>query len=176
MAVQDKYVDADLANGKLGNAALTNGSRIVGMVATEELAAGDSAASVYRFFKGVSGNLIPYEIKIYADDAITDEVDADLGLYNQGVGGAVIDADLFKATIDFTTSGGWVPGGGADGHDEALDGLGSINAADRGKKLYELAGHTVNTQKAGYDICLTCNTGVTTTGGTVTIQALFIEG
>jgi hypothetical protein len=176
MAVQDKYVNADVAADKLGNAALVNGARVIAMVATEELAAGDSAASVYRFFKGVSGNLIPMDIKVYYDDAITDEVDADVGLYEQGVGGAVIDADVFKAGLDFTTAGGSVRGGGVIGHEEATDGMGSVDIANLTKKIYEHAGHTVNTAKDGYDICLTCNTGVTTTGGTVTMIATFIEG
>lgn len=180
MAVQDKYVNSDVANGKLGNAALVNGAPTTTMVATEEIAAGDSAASVYRYFKGISGNLIPLNIDVYVDDALTDESDADIGLYEQGIGGAVISANVFADSIDLIPSGGALRGA-ADIGDvvegrEAIDGMKSVDIANLTKKIYEHAGHTVLTSKAGYDLCLTLNTGITTTGGTVTMIATFAQG
>lgn len=176
----DKYVNSSLASNKIANAALVNGARVVGMVATEELAAGDAAGSVYRFFKGVSGNLIPINIKIYVDDALTDENDADIGLYEQtppgGPDGAVIDANVFADSLDIIPAGGALRGTLAGATETPADGMASVDIANLTKKIYEHAGHTVKTAKEGYDICLTANTGITTTGGTVTMIAYFLEG
>jgi len=176
MAVQDKYVNSSLASLKIANAALVNGARVVGMVATEELAVADDDTSVYRFFKGVSGNLIPIDIKVYCD-AITSGTDFDLGLYNQtspnGTDGTVIDADAF---MDGQTMAAAITrGGGTSAQDEAVDGLSAVDIADLENKIYEHAGHTVNTAKQGYDIALTANT-VGAAAGTITIIALFLEG
>ena len=184
MAVVNKYVNSLIAANKIANAALVNGARVVGMVATEELAAGDSAGSVYRFFKGVSGNLIPIDIQVFVDDELTEENDADIGLYKQtppnGDDGAVISANVFADSLDLIPIGGAIRGA-ADVGDvveakEAIDGMKSVDIADMTKKIYEHAGDTVSTAEQGYDICLTANTGITTTGGTVTILALFLEG
>ena len=177
MAVQDKYTNANLVADKLANPALGGGgSPAIVMVETVELAAGDSAGSVYRFFAGLSGSLIPIDIKVYSDDALTDENDADIGLYEQGVGGAAIDADVFADSLDLIPVGGILRGGVAGGPDLGADGMGSVDIANLTKKIYEHAGHTVSTAKRGYDLCLTANTGITTAGGTVTMIATFIQG
>jgi hypothetical protein len=176
MAV-DKYVSAALAAGKLENAALCNGARLVGMIATEEIAA-DGDGSVYRFFKGVSGNLIPIEMKVYVDDAVTLAVDSDIGLYEQSDDsgdGAVIDADVFANSLDLAPVGGALPGTVGGVTETPADGLASVDIANKTKKIYEHAGHTELTAKAGYDICLTTNTDAGT-GGTVTIQLICLEG
>ena len=176
MAVEDKYVDADVAAGKLGNAALVNGARTITMVATEELAADDDDGSVYRFFKGVSGNLIPIDIKVYCD-AITNGTDFDLGLYEtalfNGVAGVVVDADVFMDGQ--TLANAITRGGGTANQDEAVDGLANVAIENLVKKIYEHAGHDESDSKDGYDICLTGNT-VGTVAGTVTIIAIFAEG
>lgn len=180
MTVQDKYVNASVESGKIVNGALVNGAVPIYMVATEELAAGDSALSVYRFFKGVSGNIIIIDIDVYVDDALTDETDADIGLYEVGIGGAAISKNVFADSLDLIPSGGAVRGA-ADIGDviegrEAIDGMKSVDIANLVKKIYEHAGHDVNDSKAGYDICLTANTGITTTGGTVTMILKGIQG
>ncbi len=179
MAVVDKYVNTELAADKLAEAARSNGTKVIGMVETEELTAGDSATSVYRFFKGINANLIPIRIQVFVDDALTDETDADIGLYKTNLG-AVIDADVFADSIDLIPSGGALHGAADVGDvveaSEAIDGLKSLDIADHGKKLYILAGETIKNHDQGYDLCLTINTGITTTGGTVTIIAEFLEG
>jgi hypothetical protein len=172
MAV-DKYVSAAITAGKLENAALCNGARVIGMVATEELAA-DGDASIYRFFKGVSGNLIPINIKVYVDDAVTEAVDSDIGLYEQN-GGPVIDADIFADSLDLAPAGGALRGTVAGVTETPADGMCSVDIANLTKKIYEHAGHTELTAKAGYDICLTTNTDAGT-GGTITMIATFLEG
>ena len=175
-AVVNKYVNTAVEAGKIINAALINGSPLIGMVATEEIAAADDDTSVYRFFKGVSGNLIPYDIKVYCD-VITGGTDFDLGLYKptspSGVAGAVIDKDVFMDGQ--TLAAAITRGGGTANQDEALDGLANVDIANLQKKIYEHAGHDVNDSVQGYDICLTANT-VGSAAGTVTIIALFIEG
>ena len=178
MAVVNKYVRTLVEAGKLDEAPYVNGATMVGMVASEELAAGDDAASVYRFFKGLNPNLIPIDIKIYADDAIVGATEVDIGLYEQtdnGGTGVVIDRDAFADNIDITPAGGLLRGGGTEGTDEWLDGMKAVDIANLTKKLYEHAGHDVTDYTQGYDLCMTVVSD-TTTGGTVTMIATFLEG
>lgn len=178
MAVENKYVNALIAAGKIAEAAYVSGARTITAIATEELASGDDALSVYRFFKGLNPNLIPIDIKIYVDDAVVGATDVDVGLYEQsegGVDGAVVDRECLGATIDLSPAGGGVRGGGIIGTDEYIDGLNAVDIADLTKKLFEHAGHTVTNYKQGYDLALTVVSD-TTTGGTVTVIAQFIEG
>ncbi len=178
MAVVNKYVRTLVEAGKLDESAYVNGSKIVGMVASEEFAAGDDAGSIYRFFKGLNPNLIPIDIKIYVDDEVAGADEVDVGLYEQtddsGVG-AVIDIDCFGDDVDLSPAGGALRGGGADGTDEWVDGMKSVDIADLPKKLYEHAGHDVTDYTQGYDLVLTC-VSECTTGGTVTVIAEFLEG
>ena len=163
MAVEDKYVDATVAAGKLGKASLTSGDKIVVMVNTEEIAAADDDGSVYRFFKNVPANLIPVEITV-ACDAITSGTDFDLGLYKPNLG-AVVDKDVL---MDGQTLGSALTR--ATGHQL---GLANVNIADAGKTLATLSAQTDPDQ--AYDIALTANT-VGSGAGTVTIIAKFIQG
>lgn len=170
MAVENKYVNDKVQAGKVDEAQYVNGQDIVAMVETEELAAGDSNASVYRFFKGLNPNLIPIRIDVYGDAAITDANDCDLGFYKStkdGVLGAVISKDVLADALDIA---------GISSAVTPLNGLNNVDIANRKKKIYELCGHTVKNYVQGYDLALTANTGVTTTGGTVTIVAWFIKG
>lgn len=162
MAVEDKYVDANLAAGKLAKSALSMGAETVTMVATEELAVADDDGSVYRFFKSVPSNLIPIEINVYCD-TITSGTDFDLGLYE--VGGAAVDADVLMDGQTLATALTR-----ATGHNI---GLGNVNIADATKTLGELSGQTA--VDLSYDIALTANT-VGSAAGTVTIVAVFAQG
>ena len=174
MAVENKYVNALIAAGKIAESAYVSGARTITCVATEELAAGDDALSVYRFFKGLNPNLIPIMIRIYADDAVVAATDVDVGLYETDLG-AVVNRECLGATIDLTPAGGLLRGGGVAGSDEYADGLNAVDIADLTNKLYEHAGHTVSNYKQGYDLALTVVSD-TTTGGTITVIAQFIEG
>ncbi len=178
MAVENKYVRTLVEAGKLEEAPYVNGAKVVGMVASEELAAGDDAASVYRFFKGLNPNLIPIDIKIYVDDAVVGATDVNVGLYEQtddGGTGAVVDDNCFADALDLSPAGGAVRGGGVIGHDEFIDGMKAVDIANLTNKLYEHGGHTVTDYIAGYDLALTVISD-TTVGGTVTVIATFIEG
>ncbi len=178
MAVVNKYVRTLVEAGKMEEAPYVNGSKKVGMIASEEFAAGDDAGSIYRFFKGLNPNLIPIDIKIYVDDAVAGADEVDVGLYvptDDGGVGAVIDIDCFGDDVDLSPAGGAVRGGGADGTDEWVDGMNAVDIANLPKKLYEHAGHDVTDYGQGYDLVLTC-VSECTTGGTVTVIAEFLQG
>lgn len=162
MAVENKYVEANLAAGKLAKSALSQGAETITMIATEEIAAADDDGSVYRFFKSVPSNLIPVEITITCD-AITGGTDYDLGLYK--VGGAAVDADRL---MDGQTLASALTR--ATGHQLGLQ---TVNIDDATKSLGELSGQT--DVDLSYDIALTGNT-VGSAAGTVTIIAVFAQG
>ena len=164
MAVEDKYVNADLAAGKKSDAIASTGSKLVTFIATEETVAGDDNGSVYRFFKDVPSTYIPLEITI-TTDGITGGTDFDLGLYKVGVGGAAVDADVL---MDGQTLASSLTR--ATGHQLGLQ---TVGLSDADKTLGELSGQTeVDTS---YDIALTGNT-VGSGAGTITIIATFAQG
>lgn len=164
MAVEDKYVDANLAADKKSAAIATSGGEATVLIATEEIAAADDNGSKYRLFKAVPSNLVPIEISIECD-AITGGTDYDLGLYEVGVGGAAVDADVL---MDGQTLASALTK--ATGHQLGLQ---TVNAADAGKSLAELSGQT--DPSTAYDIVLTANT-VGTADGTVSVRAIFAQG
>lgn len=176
MAGNDVYVNEDVEANKLGNAPYVNGARVISIIETEEFIVSDGSvtADIYRFFKGLNPNLIPIDMKIYADDAVVGATDIDVGLYEVGIGAVAVNSDVFADGVDLSPAGGALRGGGVIGHDEFIDGLVTVNIADLTKKIYEHGGHTVSNYKNGYDIALTVNSNVTT-GGTITVIAQFIE-
>ncbi len=165
MAVVDIYVNTDLQAQKLANPANLTGNKIVMAAVSFELTASDSNNSVYRVFPDLNPNLIPVDIKVMNDASGASASDYDLGLY-VGSKGVVIDKDYFYDGMSFQS---------ARAKASALDGLTAVDIANLGKKLYELAGHTIATKKESYDICLTANT-VTGAAGTVTVVGTFIQG
>lgn len=150
MAVQDKYVSALVAAGKKENPALISGGQILCIAFNFELAAADSNLSVYRLGK-LPANAIPYEAEIFADAAI-DGTDFDLGLYKPGVGGAIVDIDLFADGLNL--SAGLAITAGAN------NGLTNLGGADPlaavGKKLWDLLGLS-KPDLQEYDLVLTAN-------------------
>ncbi len=180
MAGTDEYVNETVEAWKQAEACYVNGSAPVYMIETFELPVSDGSSTVdiYRVFKGLNPNLIPVDIRVYADDAIAGATDIDIGLYEQSGDrgdGVVIDKEVFCATADLSTAGGFLRGAGADKTDEFLDGLKSVDIANMYKKLYEHAGHDVTDYVQGYDLCFTSNVNVTT-GGSVTVIGIFIKG
>ena len=93
MAVEDKYINANVAAGKLANPALQLGSPVVAFVSSFEVAIADDDGSKFRIAKGLQPNLIPI-MALIASDTITSSTDWDLGLYETDLG-AVIDVDVF---------------------------------------------------------------------------------
>lgn len=165
MAVEDKYIDSNVAAGKQpASVAGSLGAEVREFVVTFELAAADDDGSVYRLFKNLSPDLIPVSIQVRCD-AITSGTSFDLGFYNTGVGGAVINKNVLMSAQTLASALTTSP----------ADGLANVDIANRAKRIYELCGHTQSTKKAGYDLCLTANT-VGSAAGTVTIHARFAQG
>lgn len=161
MAVEDKYANTDIVSGKKGAPGRAAPSDLVWIFETIEVAAADTDASVYRFFKNLCPNLIPVSITVMCD-AITSGTDYDLGFYKTNLG-AVIDKDNLADGLDLSSAS------------KVLDGLKDVVIENRGKRLYELAGHTDTTKLAGYDLALTANT-VGSAAGTISILACFAQG
>jgi len=117
---------------------------------TLEINATDDDTSTYRLAR-VPSNAVLDTITI-KNDAITGGTDFFLGFYDINDGDA-IDADALLGTTSLASAGD-------------IDGLGSINIANFGKEVWELAGLTEDPHKL-VDIVLTGNT-VGTATGTVT--------
>ena len=163
MAVEDKYVNAQIVAGKKAKAALSTGDKEIVMIAPVELAAADDDGSKYRFFKSVPSDLIPTEITITCD-AITGGTDFELGLYKTDLG-AVISKGLFMTGQTLATALTR-----STGHQL---GLAAVDIANATKTLGELSAQTK--VDPAYDIVLTGDT-VGTAAGTVTIIAKFVQG
>lgn len=166
MAVEDKYVDSNLVAGKSTNAAFTKGAELVVARAVASIAAADDNGSVYRLFADVPGDYIPIRLDVN-NDAITGGTDFDIGLYRTGVGGAVVDKDVFADGLDLSTAHADVS--------NPVDGLGAPDIAVLQRKIYEHAGHTLKTRRPAYDIALTGNT-VGTAAGDVVVTGYFAQG
>lgn len=165
MAVEDKYINSDVAAGKLAKAIHSNGGKVFAMIETFEIAAADSNGSVYRVFKNLPPDLIPMRMEVY-NDAMTGATDYDIGFYETGVAGAVIDQDKLAAALDMSS---------AAGKGSPKDGLVTVGIDEVEEMIYELAGHTTATRKDGYDIAVTA-VAVGTLAGTISIVAWFAQG
>lgn len=167
MAVEDKYVNADVVADKKAIPALINGDEGRFAVTTFEVAAADDDNSVYRLFR-VNANMIPFNVTI-TNDAITGGTDYELGIYDTLDGptsGAVKDADVLLGTTTMAS---------ARAEGSGISGLSAVNQADATKRLFELAGDSANDHPGEYDIALTANT-VGTAAGTITVKAEFVQG
>lgn len=164
MAVEDKYTDTKTAAGKITDSFAAQGQKTVTLIGTEEIAAADTDASVYRFFKSIPATYIPVQIDILCD-AITGGTDYELGLYKVGVGGAAIDIDALMGTQDLSSALTRASGQGL--------GLAAVDIANIASDLGTLSAQT--DLDSAYDICLTANT-VGSGAGTISIIATFIQG
>ena len=112
-----------------------------------QVAAADDDGSTYIVAKDVPSSFRLTEIKIDRDQ-ITSGTDYVLGVYDSETG-AVVDANLFMDTVDFSGSA-----------TKGIDGLSNVDIADIGalKSIAELLSLTPTTAKSRYDIVLTANT------------------
>lgn len=167
MAVEDKYVDADIVADNPPNAAFNAGALTWSMGGTFEVAAADDDGSVYRVIKNIPFNLIPVSIEVVSD-AITAGTDYDIGLYeskHRGLGGTVIDKDIFADGLDLSSATTFAA---------PQNGLEAVNIADHMKALYEHANETVEVHKLSYDLAFTANT-VGSAAGTVSYKIQFVQ-
>lgn len=155
MAVENKYVNAETAAGVLADAAYAGTVKTV--IQTFEVAAADDDGSVYRLAR-ISDSDVLLRATIMCD-AITGGTDYDLGLYQKGTSGAVLDKDCFMDGQTLASAS------------KVLDGLQTVGIENRTKEIWSLlAGITSQTRDENneYDIALTGNT-VGTAAGTVTV-------
>lgn len=164
MAVENKYVDANLAAGKKGSALTTYGTGFTGMVATVAVAVADDDLSVYRLWKAVPSALVPIKITIH-NTAITGGTDYDIGLYEtitDSSAGTVVDKDILADGISMGTARAFAVDNNA--------GLTTIAIANGAQTLGELSAQT--DVDPSYDIAITANT-VGTAAGTIRATAWF---
>jgi len=163
MAVENKWVNADVEAGKKGNPGLVMPGQVYAFACTFEVAAADSNGSIYKIGK-VGANMIPLDIKINCD-AMTGATDWDLGFYKDD--GTEADKDILMDGADLNA-------GKALGSEQ--NGLSHLPIDKIGKKVYELLGLTVaNRSQDAYVLALTAN-AVGTDAGTVSLRGLFIQG
>lgn len=160
MAVEFKYVDADLEAGKKASALFSYGAETTVVRAVASIAAADDDGSKYVLFAGVPASYVPISITV-RNTAITGGTDYDLGLYKPNKGDAV-DADVLADGISFATARAVTVANNV--------GMTTVAITDFGKTLGELSGQT--DVDAGYDIALTANT-VGTAAGTIEVTAIF---
>ena len=163
MAVQNKWVDANVAAGDKGNPANIMPGRVFAFAATFEVAAADDDGSVYKIAQ-VGANMVPLKLELNCD-AITGFTSADLGLYK--LDGTEADKNIFMAAHDINA-------GAAMGSE--IDGLHDLPVEKIGLCLYELLGLTVATRtQDNYVLALTANT-IGSAAGTISLRGLFIQG
>lgn len=169
MAVLDKYIDSNIS-GNVVNKLLTSlaagHAKPYLACATFEVAAADDDGSVYRVFKSLDPNIVPL-VFLVINDAITSGTDYDIGFYKPDLG-AVIDKDALADGLDLSS-------GHTASHLSALSGIVTVDPANVGKTIYELAGHDVTTRLEGYDLAVTANT-VGSAAGTITLVLLGAQG
>ena len=155
MAVENKYVNTEMAAGVLADASYAGDVKTI--IQTFVVAAADDDGSVYRIARIGDGDVL-LRATIMCD-AITGGTDYDLGLYKTGVAGAVLDKDCYMDGQTLASAS------------KVLDGLQTVAIENRGKETWSLlAGITSQTKDEGYeyDIALTGNT-VGTAAGDVTV-------
>lgn len=160
MAVENKYVNAEVVAGKLTAPSQTGNGEIFAARQTVAIAAADDDTSVYRVFKAVPADLIPIQITI-GTTAITGGTDYDLGFYETNLG-PVASADALMDGQTMATAS------------LVLNGLSGVAVTDALKPIWQLAGDTLATKKASYDIALTANT-VGTADGTILVTVYFLS-
>lgn len=163
MAVQNKYVDANIVANRIAGAISAQGSKVIKHVATWEVAAADDDASIFRFIKAIPSSMVPVAMRVSCD-AITGMSDVDIGVYKTDLGD-VVEVDILADGINPAAGFSRILG---------LDGLVSVDLANCLKSLWELVGRTAQNKESHYDVAMTCNT-IGSGAGTVTIVSEWVN-
>jgi hypothetical protein len=141
-----------------------DGGTLHSKVETVEVANGDSAASVFRFFRVHSGWRVD-ELYLDSDDIGTTST-IDIGLYDTTANGAaVVDADFFASAV--------VTNAGAVAHSHVTRESGVIDIANKHKRIWEQLGLTADPNKY-YDLCATL-VGAADGAGTITLSLKYVD-
>lgn len=162
--VYDNFADNQLLAGKSAEAVNVSGNKAVHVIQTLDIATTHGAGAIYRLFR-MGSNMIPVDIKIFCT-AVTGAADCDLGIYEEGIGGKALKANVLADGLTLAT---------VKGVSSPLNGLSALTTDNLGKMIYELAGHTRENKESGYDICLTANSAATA-AGKVVVLGTFVQG
>lgn len=166
MAVENKYVNADIVAGIKARAVDAHGAKLVTAIVTFEVAVADDDGSIFRILKNIPASAVLQSVEIF-NDALSGSTDWDLGLYrNLERGGAVLAVDVFVNGVSLAS---------ARVHGAGFDGLTNLDIANANDTVFEHAGDTLDTRELGYDLALTANT-VGAAAGTVTVKITYAEG
>lgn len=160
--VVDRYANDLLNVDKKAEAVNVAGNKNVTMIQTVDFSTDEAANSVIRLFK-VSANLIPVSLKIVTQ-ALGTNAAIKLGIFKEG--GPAYDDDALGSAVSLAS---------AAGIGSPVNGLNALTYATLGKKVYELAGHTVSDKDTGYDIAATISTAASSAGKAVFV-AEFVQG
>lgn len=159
-AKSTQITNRDATPRVLSNARVTRGEVLHSRGACA-IANGDSIGSTYIFCQ-IPSHAIPISVRISSPDIGTTTA-ADVGLYKSTAdGGAVVDADFFKAAVSLS--------GGALAKSEVVNGN-VATLANGEKPIWELLGLSAD-PGLKYDIVLTL-TGAADAAGTVLVEADF---
>ena len=163
MAVVNAYVNSNLNTAGTRVTALEAGrGREMTFVYNFETAAADDNDSIYRLAR-IPANWVP--VSIYIDcDAITGMADVNIGFHHTLENGglaAETDANILDDAMDFSSAlvNSW--------------GMTDMDPANKNKTVGELAGATVLTQKAEYDLTLLA-IAAASTAATISVRATFV--
>jgi hypothetical protein len=146
-----------ITNNRRLSANYTGRGGVFGVEAKATVLAAHSDGDIYRLLS-VPSNAIPL-FWTCANSAITSGTDYDLGIYNFGASGTVLDKDVLNDGISMATAS------------IARIFTSPHLIADFGKRFWELAG--LSADPGGYlDICWTANT-VGSADGTIAISLLY---
>lgn len=162
--VYDNFANDQLLVGKSAEAVNVSGNKAVCVIQTFDIATAHGAGAIYRLFR-MASNMIPLDIKIFCT-AVTGATDCDLGIYEEGVNGKALKANVLADGLTLAA---------AKGVSSPLNGLSALTTDNLGKMIYELAGHTRENKDSGYDICLTANSAATA-AGKVVVMGTFVQG
>lgn len=160
----DNYANEELLADKSAESVNVTGNKTVTAVQSVKLLPAHGAGAVYRLFK-TGADMIPVSIEVLSD-GVTGATDCDLGIYEEGIGGKALDADVFADGLSLADKAGI---------EAPLNGLKSLTLENVGKEVWELAGATRANRQTGYDICLTANSAATAEG-TAVFKATFVQG
>jgi hypothetical protein len=152
MAVENKYTNADVVALKEPVPGFANVGKQWAGVGIAEVANGDSNNSVYRVFKGLNSELCITDLKL-DHDAFGVGGTLSVGIFETTEDGAEIDDNCFASAVSIAAAA------------KQVNGLAAVDPADAQKRLWEIAGHTLATKKASYDIAIkVTNVGATAEG------------
>lgn len=163
MALENKYVNSNLAAGKLAVPAFSSKSPALAALAIAEILNADNVQSVYRMFKGLDSELVLSDLRL-SHDAFGAAGTIDIGLFESGDNKPLIDQDVFAAAVDISAAAAGV------------NAMANIDLADRQKRIFEHAGHDEDTKKASYDLVVKITNKGATGLGTVLLKADFLQG